>query len=91
VVASDIDGYATVINSGVDGLLVPPRNSAALASSIERLLESDALRSRFRAAGLQKARDYAWPRVATRVLDYYYELLEERNEKTKVARNVQSS
>ena len=90
VVASDIDGYATVINSGVDGLLVPPRNSAALASSIERLLESDALRSRFSAAGLQKARDYAWPQVAARVLDYYYELLEERNEKPKIVRNVQS-
>lgn len=91
VVASDIDGYATVINSGVDGLLVPPRDSAALASSIARLLESDALRSRFSAAGLQKARDYAWPQVAARVLDYYYELLEERNEKAKIARNVQSS
>ncbi len=91
VVASNIDGYATVINSGIDGLLVPPRDSAALASSIERLLESDALRSRFSAAGLQKARDYAWPQVATRVLDYYYQLLEERNEKAKIARNAQSS
>lgn len=91
VVASNIEGYATVINHGSDGLLVPPRDSAALAASISRLLESDALRQRFISAGLQKARDYAWPRVASRILDYYYELLEERNGDARTARNVQSS
>src|SRR5579863_3799429 len=90
IVASNIEGYATVINSGSDGLLVPPRDSEALAASIGRLLESDTLRHRFIAAGLQKACDYAWPQVAGRVLDYYYELLDERNRNAAIARNVQS-
>ena len=91
IVASNIEGYATVVNHGSDGLLVPPRDSEALAASIDLLLTSDALRHRFASAGLQKARDYAWPHVASCVLDYYYELLEERNGNTRITRNAQSS
>ena len=90
IVASDIEGYATVVNSNSDGLLVPPRDSEAIAASIGRLLESDTLRRRFIAAGLHKARDYAWPQVAGHILDYYHELLDERNRNATIARNVQS-
>lgn len=78
VVASNINGYATVVNSGVDGLLTAPRNSEELAWAIEYLLENEPLRQQFIRAGLQKAREYAWPRVAERVMDYYYELLDDR-------------
>jgi len=79
VVASNIDGYATVITPGVDGLLTTPRNSEELALAIGQLLENDALRRQFIQAGLQKAREYAWPQVARRIMDYYYELIEERD------------
>ena len=40
VVASNIDGYATVITPGVDGLLTTPRNSEELALAIGQLLEN---------------------------------------------------
>ena len=88
VVASNIEGYATVINDGSDGLLVPPRDSEALAASISHLLESDTLRRRFITTGLQKAREYAWPQVAGQVLDYYYELLEERKQSVSIGRSI---
>jgi len=78
VVASNISGYATVVNPGVDGLLTTPRNSEELAWAIEYLLENEPLRQQFIRAGLQKAREYAWSRVAECVMDYYYELLDER-------------
>jgi len=78
IVASNISGYATVVNPGVDGLLTTPRNSEELAWAIEYLLENEPLRQQFIRAGLQKAREYAWPRVAELVMDYYYELLDER-------------
>lgn len=78
VVASNISGYATVVNHGVDGLLTTPRNSDELAWAIGYLLENEPLRQQFIRAGLQKAREYAWPRVAESVMDYYYELLQER-------------
>ncbi|HLI09086.1 MAG TPA: glycosyltransferase family 4 protein [Ktedonobacteraceae bacterium] len=78
VVATDIEGYATVVHDGVDGLLVPPRDSEALAFSIARLLENESLRQRLIHNGLETACNYAWPQVARRILDYYAELLEER-------------
>ena len=78
IVASDIQGYATVINQEIDGLLTPPRQSEELAWAICRLLEHESLRQRFIRAGLVKAREYAWPRVAQRIMDYYQELLDER-------------
>jgi phosphatidylinositol alpha-mannosyltransferase len=77
IVASNISGYATVVTHGVDGLLTPPRSSEDLAAAIGQLLKHESLRQRFVQAGLQKARTYAWPHVATQILDYYYELIDE--------------
>ena len=68
-----------MITPGVDGLLTTPRNSEELALAIGQLLENDALRRQFIQAGLQKALEYAWPQVARRIMDYYYELIEERD------------
>ncbi len=79
VVASNINGYATVVSQGVDGLLTPPRQSEELAWSVCYLLEHEPLRQQFIQAGLQKAREYAWSRVAQRVMQYYNELLEEHS------------
>jgi phosphatidylinositol alpha-mannosyltransferase len=79
VVASNINGYRTVVSSGIDGLLTTPRDSEELAWAIGQLLEYEPLRQKFIQVGRQKAYDYAWPYVAQRVLDYYYELLEERD------------
>ena len=76
IVASDIQGYTTVVTPGVDGLLTPPRDSEALTSAVLSLLENEALRQRLIHAGLQKVRDYAWPRVAHKVMDYYCGLLD---------------
>jgi len=79
VVASNISGYATVVNQSADGLLTTPRNSEELAWAVKYLLEHEPLRQQFIHAGLQKAREYAWPHVAQRVMDYYCELLEEQD------------
>jgi phosphatidylinositol alpha-mannosyltransferase len=78
VVASNIEGYATVVSHGYNGLLAPARDSPALSAAICRLLEDEPLRRRLIEAGLQTAELYAWPRIARRILDYYRELIEER-------------
>jgi len=74
VVASDIVGYATVVTSGINGLLTPPRDSLELAVAINHLLAHPELRQQFARAGLLTAREYAWSRIVSRVLDYYYTL-----------------
>lgn len=79
VVASNISGYATVVSQGLDGLLTTPRQSDELAWAICHLLGHESLRQQFIYNGLQKAREYAWPHVASRVMEFYCELLEERH------------
>jgi len=71
VVASNIPGYASVVTSGTDGLLTTPCNSQELAGAVNLLLTNESQRQRLIQAGLQKAREYAWPQVASRILDYY--------------------
>jgi phosphatidyl-myo-inositol alpha-mannosyltransferase len=78
IVASDIAGYRDVVADGEQGLLVEPKNPGALADAVSRLLANPELRARLRRAGQEKARAYDWPRVATQVLDYYFEVLAQR-------------
>lgn len=78
VVASNIQGYATVVTSGVDGLLTTVRDSEDLANAVTSLLDNEPLRQKLIHAALQKVHDYVWPGVAHRVMDYYCRLLDER-------------
>ena len=71
VVASRIPGYANVISHEHDGLLVEPRDPAALALALVRTLADRALRGRLGAAGRMTVARYAWPSVAERVLEVY--------------------
>ncbi len=78
VVASNIQGYSTVVTSGVDGLLTTPCDSEELARAVSSLLANEPLRQRLIHTGLQKVRNYAWSQVALRIMDYYHRLLDER-------------
>jgi phosphatidylinositol alpha-mannosyltransferase len=71
VVASDIPGFRTVLDDGVQGVLVRPRHPQALAKAIVGLLCDPERRTQMGQAGRVKAADYDWSRVARRVLDFY--------------------
>lgn len=71
VVASRIPGHASVIDHGQDGWLVAPQDPVALALALVRLLADRAKREEIAAAGLQKARSFAWSEIARRVLEVY--------------------
>ncbi|MDA1240718.1 MAG: glycosyltransferase family 4 protein [Chloroflexi bacterium] len=75
VVASNIDGYASVITHGVDGVLVPPNDPMALADALTELVRDPAMRARLVVSGRSRVEDYAWPRVAQQVISYYERLL----------------
>lgn len=71
VVASNIPGYASVIDHGRDGWLVRPQDATGLALALVRLLADTQLRAAIAAAGLRTARRYSWSEIALRVLAVY--------------------
>jgi len=75
VVASNIEGYASVLSHGTEGLLVPPRDIEALASSLISLLKNKQLRKQMGLRGIIRAKEFDWEKVAKRVLDYYVRIL----------------
>ena len=78
VVAGDNPGYRAVLRDGRDGLLAPPRDPAALADAIERLLDDEPLRRRLIDAGRARARDFDVSVVGARFLSLYEALAEGR-------------
>ncbi len=79
VVASNIDGYASVITHGVDGLLVRPKDTMALADALTKLVRDAALREELAARGRLRVDEYSWPRVGQQVESYYERLLNQRD------------
>ena len=77
VVASDIDGYASVVTHGVEGLLVPPKNVETLAQALVTLANDEPLRRQTGENGERRAQDYSWEHLAQRVLNYYLRILSE--------------
>ena len=57
VVATAAGGIPEIVEDGVTGLLVPPRDAAALAGAITTLLEDGGLRDRIGRAGLERVRE----------------------------------
>ena len=75
IVASNIEGYASVINDGADGKLVPPRDTEALAEALITLLKDEKLRQQMGAEGRVKALRHSWDHIANRLLAYYTRIL----------------
>lgn len=71
VVASAIPGFSAIVTAGSDGLLVPPKDSAAWAKTLSSLLDNDGLRASLARGGLETAKSYDWSRVARQILDVY--------------------
>jgi phosphatidyl-myo-inositol alpha-mannosyltransferase len=75
IVASDIDGYRSVMTDENEGLLVPRQSESHLAEGLLRLLTNRALREEMGQVGRCTATRYSWDRVAGEVLAYYRAVL----------------
>ena len=68
VVASAVGGLAETVADGVTGTLVPPRDPAAIATALGRLLDDEGQRRTMGAAGLRRATRFGWGRIAEQTL-----------------------
>ena len=74
IVASRVAGIPDVIADGVNGLLVPPGDVAALRAALARLAADDALRARLGAAARESVvKRHGWDRTARRFEECYAE------------------
>lgn len=69
VVCSDAASLPEVV--GDAALLVPPDDVEALAATMRRVLENDALRAEMRTKGLERAKRFTWEETARRTVAIY--------------------
>lgn len=75
VVASQVGGLAFLVQDGVTGYTVPVDDPQALAHRLLDLLQDHELRSRLGAQALVVAHQYAWEKIATRMIQLYRKLV----------------
>ena len=74
IVTTDMPGCREVVRSGDNGLLVPPRNAAALADALARLLADAPLRRQMGARGRRRAEEeFGAERIIAQTLALYAE------------------
>ncbi|TAN33118.1 glycosyltransferase family 1 protein [bacterium] len=71
VVATEIEGYLSVLEPGRDSMTVRPKGWAELGAALIILARDAELRRRMGAYAHDKARRYAWDAVAAQVIEVY--------------------
>ncbi|HET7130116.1 MAG TPA: glycosyltransferase family 4 protein [Gaiellaceae bacterium] len=72
VVGSRVGGLAEIVVDGETGILVPPRDAAALRRALLRLLDDPALRAQMGAAGRRRITELcSWDRITPKILETY--------------------
>jgi glycosyltransferase involved in cell wall biosynthesis len=73
VIGSNIPGVNDLVDNGVSGLLVQPRESEALAKAIISLLKDDKRRRIMSEAARSKiVKDYSWSNIIKKIDDVYH-------------------
>lgn len=76
-VVADATGSKSLIESGVNGYLAPPRDTKAFAECVAKIADNEALCNEMRKAARQKALVYSWENVNNKLLENYHEALNE--------------
>jgi glycosyltransferase involved in cell wall biosynthesis len=80
VVSTDVGGVAEMVQDGVTGLLVPPRDPAALGTALERLLLDEALRAKLGSKARERAEEcFSVRRQVDQLLALWSEILASRS------------
>jgi glycosyltransferase involved in cell wall biosynthesis len=79
VVVSAVGGHLDTVEDGITGLLVPPRDPAALTAALTQLLADPGLRRKLGTAGAARAAArYSWDTIAAETEAVYASVRQER-------------
>jgi glycosyltransferase involved in cell wall biosynthesis len=70
-----------MLEDGINALLVPPRDSRALADAIQRLVSCEDLRFKLASEGLKRVKLFDWNQLVDRIISLYSSAMEETDEK----------
>ena len=80
VVVTDARGPKSVVQDGINGLIVKRNNAPALAEAILKLLKEDGLRKQLAInARISAENNYSIKNIVTKIESYYYATINERN------------
>ncbi|MDI6707972.1 MAG: glycosyltransferase family 4 protein [Candidatus Thermoplasmatota archaeon] len=81
-IATNVGGVPEIVDNGVNGFIVPYRNSEMLASKICMLLENNKLRTEFGVNGRKKVlAGYTWDKIVDTLETVYEEVLERHKQR----------
>lgn len=85
VVVTNVGSIPEIVDDGVTGFIVPPKNPTALAEAIVKLLKDDDLRKQMGENAYRKLKtDLSWDKIAEKTIEVYKEAIKENKRlKTK--------
>lgn len=82
VIASEVGGLAFLVRENETGFLIPVREPGSLAERIRRIIAEPDASARMGRRASQLALEYAWPRIADRLLDVFRDILSADSSRT---------
>jgi len=78
IVVTDVGSIPEIVDDGVTGFIVPPRNTEALADAIVKLLEDEDLRKQMGESAYKKLKtDLSWDKIAEKTIEVYKKAINE--------------
>lgn len=77
-VVADAPGSKSLVESGINGYLAPPRDTKEFARCVRKIAGDEALRNKMGKTARQKALAYSWENVNGELLESYREALSEQ-------------
>ena len=75
VIATNVGGFHEVVEDGITGYLVPPKNPEKLAEAIVNILKNDDLKEKMSMMIKSKADELSWDNAAKKHIGVYNELI----------------
>lgn len=81
VIVTDVGSIPEIVEHCITGLIIPPKNSEAIADAIVTLLKDDMLRKKMGHNGYIKLyKDLSWDKIAEKTVDAYEDIIKKNNE-----------